>query len=169
MAMDSTTRTTAGRLRTEDSFLMQRIGFFSIRGYWRSPLAIFVIVVVTAVALGGLQKLGTGLGVGVAWSALIAYIWSFQATLNQDIVEKMHDMDPSLQLVDYCFDVFGNSRLKLNSSRGEWQIDIPNRHSAPAVTFRGPNQLYRVIGSCPGFRAELREMMESVGCVSAGA
>jgi hypothetical protein len=142
---------------------MGRIGYFSIRGFWLTPLAIFAITVVTVVALSGWQKLGMGLVAGLVFGSIIGFVYSMQASLNQNIVEKMHDMDPSLQLVDYRYDVFGNSRLKMNSSRGEWQIDIPNRHSAPPVTFLGPNQLHRVIGSSPGFSAELREMMESVG------
>jgi hypothetical protein len=148
---------------------MQRIGYFSTRGYWHAPLAVFVIVVVAAVALGGSQKLGIGLGFGVACSLIIAFILSIQATLNQNVAEMMHEVDCSLQLVDYSFNVLGNSRLQMNSARGGWQIDIPAKSSAPWVRFRGPNELHRVIGPGPGFTAEVREMTRSVGCVSAGA
>jgi hypothetical protein len=98
---------------------------------------------------------------------IIAYILSIQAALNQNIVEMMHEVDPSLQLVDYSFDFLGDSRLKMNSARGEWQIDIPTKSSAPWVKFRGPNELDRVIGPGPEFIAEVREMIRSVGCVSA--
>jgi hypothetical protein len=47
------TRITAKRLRNEDNYLMQRIGYFSIRGYWLAPLAVFVIVVVGGAAVPG--------------------------------------------------------------------------------------------------------------------
>jgi hypothetical protein len=133
---------------------MQRIGYFSTRGYWHAPLAVFVIVVVAAVALGGSQKLGIGLGFGVACSLIIAFILSIQATLNQNVAEMMHEVDCSLQLVDYSFNVLGNSRLQMNSARGGWQIDIPAKSSAPWVRFRGPNELHRVIGPAPGFTAD---------------
>jgi hypothetical protein len=133
-----------------------------------TPLAIFAISVVTVVALSGWQKLGLGLVLGVACSLIIAFILSITATLNQNIVEMMHEVDSSLQLVDYSFNVLGTSRLKMNSARGEWQMDIPTKRLAPCVTFRGPNELHRVIGPDPGFTAEVREMMRSVGCVSAG-
>jgi hypothetical protein len=148
---------------------MQRIGYFSIRGYWRAPLAVFAISVVTVVALSGWQKLGFGLLAGLVFGLIIAFVLSMQATLNQNIVEMMHEVDSSLQLVDYSFNVLGNSRLKMNSARGGWQIDIPTKSSAPWVRFRGPNELDQVIGPGPGFTAEVREMMRSVGCVSAGA
>jgi hypothetical protein len=148
---------------------MQRIGYFSIRGYWRAPLAVFAISVVTVVALSGWQKLGFGLLAGLVFGLIIAFVLSMQATLNQNIVEMMHEVDSSLQLVDYSFNVLGNSRLKMNSARGGWQIDIPTKSSAPWVRFRGPNELDQVIGPGPGFTAEVREMMRSVGAVSAGA
>jgi hypothetical protein len=143
---------------------MGRIGYFSIRGYWRAPLAVLVIVVVAAVALGGWQKLGVGLGVGVAYSLLIALILSIVAAQNQSVlVGMMHEVDASLQLVDYSYDVWGNTRFRLNSTRGEWQIDIPNLYWGRRTVFRGPNELYRVIRSGPGFKAEITEMMGSVG------
>jgi hypothetical protein len=149
---------------------MQRIGYFSIRGYWRAPLAVFVVIVVGGFAVPGGRSLGIGLlGFGVACSLIIAFILSIQATLNQNIAEMMHEVDSSLQLVDYSFSVLGDSRLKMNSARGKWQIDIPTKSNAPWVTFRGPNELHRVIGPGPGFTAEVREMMASVGCVSAGS
>jgi hypothetical protein len=154
----------------EDAYLMQRIGYFSSRGYWRAPLAVFVVIVVGGVALPGGHSLGIGLlGFGVACSLIIGFILSITATLNQNIVEMMHEVDSSLQLVDYSFNVLGDSRLKMNSARGGWQIDIPTKRYAPWVTFRGPNELHRAIGPGPGFTAEVREMMRSVGCVSAGA
>jgi 8-oxo-dGTP pyrophosphatase MutT (NUDIX family) len=131
---------------------------------WRAPLAVFVVIVVGGVAVPGGRDLGIGLvGFGAACSAIIAYILSITATLNQNIIEMMHEVDSSLQLVDYSFDVLGDSRLKLNSARGEWQIDIPTKSSAPWVRFRGPNELHRVIGPGPGFTAEAREMMGSAG------
>jgi hypothetical protein len=143
---------------------MQRIGYFSIRGYWRAPLAVFVVIVVGGVAVPGGREFGIGLlGFGAACSAIIACILSFTATLNQNVVEMMHEVDSSLQLVDYSFSVLGDSRLKMNSARGEWQIDIPNKRFALRATFRGPNELLRVIGPGPGFTAEVREMMRSVG------
>jgi hypothetical protein len=143
---------------------MQRIGYFSIRGYWRAPLAVFVVIVVGGVAVPGGRNLGIGLvGFGAACSAIIAYILSITATLNQNIVEMMQEVDSSLQLVDYSFSVLGDSRLKMNSARGEWQIDIPTKGYASWVTFRGPNELHRVIGPGPGFTAEVREMMGSAG------
>ena len=59
---------------------MQRIGYFSIRGYWRAPLAVFVVIVVGGVAVPGGRELGIGLlGFGAACSAIIAYILSFTA------------------------------------------------------------------------------------------
>jgi len=143
---------------------MQRIGYFSIRGYWRAPLAVFVVIVVGGVAVPGGRELSIALlGFGAACSAIIAYILSFTATLNQNVVEMMHEVDSSLQLVDYNFSVLGDSRLRMNCARGEWQIDIPNKRFAPWVTFRGPNELHRVISPGPGFTAEVREMMRSVG------
>jgi hypothetical protein len=149
---------------------MQRIGYFSTRGYWHAPLAVFIGIVVGGVALPLGQSLGIGLiGFGVACSLIIAFVLSIQATQNQNIVEMMHEVDSSLQLVDYSFNFLGNSRLKMNSARGGWQIDIPTKSSAPWVRFRGPNELDQVIGPGPGFTAEVREMMRSVGCVSAGA
>ena len=158
------------RRGNEDAYLMRRIGYFSIRGYWLSPLAVFVTIVVGGVAVPGGRSLGIGLlGFGVACSLIIAFILSIQATLNQNIVEMMHEVDSSLQLVDYSFNLLGDSRLKMNSGRGGWQIDIPTKSSAPWVRFRGPNELHRVIGPGPGFTAEVREMMRSVGSVSAGA
>jgi hypothetical protein len=144
---------------------MGRIGYFSIRGYWRSPLAVLAIVVVGAVAVGGRQSLGIGLlGVAVVYSSIIALIWSIAASQIQSALEVMHEVDSSLQLVDYSFDVWGNSRLKMNSTRGEWQIDIPNipnTFNTPRTIFRGPNEMYRVIRNGPGFTAEIREMMEN--------
>ena len=148
---------------------MQRIGYFSIRGYWRAPLAVFVVVVVGGVAVPGGRELGIGLlGFGVACSAIIAYILSITATLNQNIIEMMHDVDSSLQPVDYSFDVWGNSRLKLNSTRGEWQIYIKNGGWA-RMEVRAPNGLYRVISNTPGYNTDIREMMEDIGSVSTGA
>jgi len=149
---------------------LRRIGYFSTRGYWRAPLAVFVVVVVGGVAVPGGRSLGIGLvGFGAACSLIIAFILSIQATLNQNIVEMMQEVDSSLLLVDYSFSVLGDSRLKMNSARGEWQIDIPTKSSAPWVRFRGPNELHRVIGPGPGFTAEVRDMMARVGSVSAGA
>jgi hypothetical protein len=158
------------RRGNEDAYLMQRIGYFSTRGYWHAPLAVFIGIVVGGVALPLGQSLGIGLiGFGVACSLIIAFVLSIQATLNQNIAEMMHEVDSSLQLVDYSFNFLGDSRLKMNSARGEWQIDIPTKSYASWVTFRGPNELHRVIGPGPGFTAEVREMMRSVGSVSAGA
>ena len=149
---------------------MPRIGYFSTRGYWHAPLAVFVVIVVGGVALPLGQSLGIGLiGFGVACSLIIAFILSITATLNQNNVEMMHEADSSLQLVDYSFSVLGDSRLKMNSARGEWQVDFPNRKWSTRMTFRGPNGVYRVVYGGPGFGAEIREMMGSVGCVSAGA
>jgi hypothetical protein len=143
---------------------MGRIGYFSIRGYWRAPLAVFVSVVVAAVALGGWQKLGIGLGVGLAYSSIIALILSIVAAQNQSVlVGMMHEVDASLQLVDFSYDVWGNTRFQMNSTRGEWQIDIPNLYWGRRTIFRGPNELHRVIRSGPEFSAEVREMMEHVG------
>jgi hypothetical protein len=143
---------------------MGRIGYFSIRGYWRAPLAVFVVIVVGGVAVPGGRSLGIGLlGFGVACSLIIAFILSITAALNENIVEMMHEVDSSLQLVDYSFTVLGDSRLKMNSARGGWQLDIPTKSYAPWVTFRGPNELHRVIGPGAGFTAEVREMMESAG------
>jgi hypothetical protein len=157
------------RRGNEDAYLMERIGFFSIRGFWMTPLAIFAISVVTVVALSGWQKLGLGLGLGVAYSLIIGFVYSMQASLNQSVLDVMHQVDSSLQLVDYSLNVLGDTHIKINSARGEWQIDIPNSHWTRRAIFRGPNQLYRVIGTVPNFAAEVREMMRSVGCVSAGA
>jgi hypothetical protein len=153
----------------EDAYLMERIGFFSIRGFWMTPLAIFAISVVTVVALGGWQKLGIGLGLGVAYSLIIGFVYSMQASLNQSVLDVMHQVDSSLQLVNYSLNDLGDTHIKINSARGEWQIDIPNSHWTRRAIFRGPNQLYRDIGTGPRFAAEIREMMRSVGCVSAGA
>jgi hypothetical protein len=144
---------------------MRRIGYFSIRGYWRAPLAVFAIVVVGGVAVGGRHSLGIGLlGVGLAYSSIIALILSIVASQNQSVlVGMMREVDSSLQLVDYSYDVWGNARFKVSSTRGEWQIDIPNLYWARQTIFRGPNELYRVIRSGSGYSAEVREMMESVG------
>jgi hypothetical protein len=148
---------------------MQRIGFFSIRGFWMTPLAVFATSVVTVVALSGWQKLGLGLGLGVACSLIIGFVYSIQASLNQSVLDVMHQVDSSLQLVDCSLNVWGDTHFKINSARWEWQIDIPNSNYSRRAIFRGPNQLYRVIGTGPRFAAEIREMMRSVGCVSAGA
>jgi hypothetical protein len=144
---------------------MRRIGYFSIRGYWRAPLAVFVTIVVGGVAVPGGLSLGIGLiGVGVAYSSIIALILSIVASQNQSVlVGMMHEVDSSLQLVDYSYDVWGNTRFKMNSTRGEWQIDIPNLYWGRRTIFRGPSELYRVIRSGPEFSAEVREMMRSVG------
>jgi hypothetical protein len=76
---------------------MRRIGYFSIRGYWLSPLAVFVTIVVGGVAVPGGHSLGIGLlGFGVACSLIIAFILSITATLNQNNVEMMHEVDSSL-------------------------------------------------------------------------
>lgn len=159
----------ARRLRNEDSYLVGRIGYFSIRGYWRSPLAVFAIVIVGGLAVGARQSLGVGLlGVAVAYSSIIAFILSIVASQNQSVLGVMHEVDSSLQLVDYSYDVWGNARLKMNCTQGEWQIDIPNKYWVHRTIFRGPNELYRVIRNGPGYTAEIREMMESVGSVSAG-
>jgi hypothetical protein len=102
--------------------------------------------------------------VGVAYSLLIALILSIVAVQNQSVlVGMMREVDASLQLVDYSYDVWGNTRFRLNSTRGEWQIDIPNLYWGRRTVFRGPNELYRVIRSGPGFKAEITEMMGSVG------
>jgi hypothetical protein len=129
---------------------MQRIGYFSIRGYWHAPLAVFIGIVVGGVALPLGQSLGIGLiGFGVACSLIIAFVLSIQATLNQNIAEMMHEVDSSLQLVDYSFNVLGNSRLKMNSARGGWQIDIPTKSSAPWVKFRGPTSWIKSLAPAP--------------------
>jgi hypothetical protein len=128
---------------------VQRIRYFSIRGYWRAPLAFFAISVVTVVALSGWQKLGFGLVAGLVFGLIIAFVLSMQATLNQNIVEMMHEADSSLQLVDYSFNVLGNSRLKMNSARGGWQIDIPTKSSAPWVKFRGPTSWIKSLAPAP--------------------
>ena len=133
-----------------------------------TPLAIFAISVVTVVALSGWQKLGLGLGLGVAYSLIIGFVYSMQASLNQSVLDVMHQVDSSLQLVDYSLNVLGDTHIKINSARGEWQIDIPNSHWTRRAIFWGPNQLYRVIGTGPRFAAEVAKMMRSVGCVSAG-
>ena len=148
---------------------MERIGFFSIRGYWKTPLATFAITVVTVVALSGRQKLGLGLGLGLVFGSIIGFVYSIQASLNQSVLDVMHQVDSSLQLVDCSLNVWGDTYFKVNSARGEWQIEIPNTHWFRRAIFRGPNQLYRDIGTGPRFAAEIREMMGSVGCVSAGA
>jgi hypothetical protein len=148
---------------------MRRIGYFSIRGYWLSPLAVFVTIVVGGVAVPGGHSLGIGLlGFGVACSLIIAFILSITATLNQNIVEMMHEADSSLQLVDYSFNVLGHSRLKLNSTRGEWQINIQNSGWAH-MEVRGPNGFYRLIYNHPGYKTEIGKMMEHIRSVSAGA
>jgi len=89
---------------------MRRIGYFSIRGYWRSPLAVFAIVVIGGVAVPGAHSLGVGLlGVGVACSLIIAFILSIVASRNQSVlVGMLREVDSSVQLVDYSFDVWGN-------------------------------------------------------------
>ena len=148
---------------------MGRIGYFSIRGFWITPLALFATIVVAAVSLGGWHSLGGGLGVGLVYSSIIALIYSISASRNQSVLEVMHEVDSSLQLVDYRFDVWGNSHIKMNSARGEWQIDIPNRRYNRRLIIRGPNELCQVVRTGPEFKAEIREMMESVGSVSAGA
>jgi hypothetical protein len=67
---------------------MQRIGYFSTRGYWHAPLAVFIGIVVGGVALPLGQSLGIGLiGFGVACSLIIAFVLSIQATLNQTLGE----------------------------------------------------------------------------------
>ena len=125
---------------------MGRIGYFSIRGFWRAPLAVFAIVIVGAVALGGWRCLGIGLGVGAGYSSIIALIMSIVASQNQSVlVGMMHEVDSSVQLADYRYDVWGNARLKLSSTRGEWQVDIPDLYRGRRTIFRGPNELYRVI------------------------
>ena len=142
---------------------MERIGFFSIRGFWLTPLAIFAISAVTVVALSGWQKLGMGLGAGLVFGSIIGFVYSMQASLNQSVFEVMHEVDSSLQLVDYSLNVWGDSRLKMNSTRGEWQIDIPNSHWTRRAIFRGPSKLYRVIGAGAKFKAEVTEMMKKIG------
>ena len=134
-----------------------------------TPLATFAISVVTVVALSGWQKLGLGLGLGVAYSLIIGFVYSMQASLNQSVLDVMHQLDSSLQLVDCSLNVWGDTYFKVNSARGDWQIEIPNTHWFRRAKFRGPNQLYRDIGTGPRFAAEITEMMRSVGCVSAGA
>ncbi len=135
------------------------------------PVAVFAMVVIGGVAVPGGRSLGIGLlGVGVAYSSIIALIMSIVASQNQSVlVGMMHEVDSSLQLVDYSYDVWGNAHLKLSSSRGEWQIEIPDLYWGRRTIFRGPNQLFRVIRSGPGYSPEIREMMGSVGAVSAGA
>lgn len=135
------------------------------------PLAVLAIVVIGGVAVPGGRSLGIGLlGVGVAYSSIIALIMSIVASQNQNVlVGMMHEVDSSLQLVDYSYDVWGNAHLKLSSTRGEWQVDIPDLYWGRRTIFRAPNQLYRVIRSGPGFNAEVREMMGRVGAVSAEA
>jgi hypothetical protein len=149
---------------------MTRIGYFSIRGYWRAPLAVFAIVVLGGIAVPGGHGLGFGLlGVGAAYGSIIAFILSIVASQNQSVlVGMMCEVDSSLQLVSYSYDVWGNTRFKMNSARGEWQVDIPNLYWGRRTIFRGPNELYRVIRSGPEFSAEVREMMESAGSRSAG-
>jgi hypothetical protein len=141
---------------------MGRIGYFSIRGFWITPLALFAITVVAAVSLGGWPSLGAGLGVGLVYSSIIAFIYSISASRNQSVLEVMHEVDASLQVVDYRFDVWGNSHIKMNSARGEWQIDIPNSRYSRLI-IRGPNQLYQVIPTGPEFTAEITEMMKKIG------
>jgi hypothetical protein len=102
-----------------------------------TPLAVFAISVVTVVALSGWQKLGFGLVAGLVFGLIIAFVLSIQASLNQNIVEMMHEVDSSLQLVDYSFNVLGNSRLKVNSARG-------------AVADRYSNQEFGSLGEIPG-------------------
>jgi hypothetical protein len=58
----------------------------------------------------------------VACSLIIAFIFSITATLNQNIVEMMHEVDSSLQLVDYIFNVWGDSRLKGNDEECRLRI-----------------------------------------------
>ena len=140
---------------------MERIGFFSIRGFWITPLAVFAITVITVVALGGWQKLGIGLGAGLVFGSIIGLIYSIAASRNQSLLEVMHEVDSSLQLVDYRFDVWGDSHIKMDSTRGEWQIDIPNSHWYRLI-IRGPNESYQVIPNGRGFTAEIREMMKKI-------
>lgn len=142
---------------------MERIGFFSIRGFWMTPLAIFAISVVTVVALSGWQKLGFGLVAGLVFALIIGFVYSMQASLNQSVVDVMRQVDSSLQLVDCRLNVWGDTHIKINSARWEWQIDIPNSHWSRRAIFRGPKQLYRVIGTGPRFDDEIREMMRSIG------
>jgi hypothetical protein len=143
---------------------MERVGFFSIRGYWHAPLAVFIGIVVGGVALPLGQSLGIGLiGFGAACSLIFAFVLSIQASLNQSVLDVMHQVDSSLQLVDCSLSVWGDSHFKINSARWEWQIDIPNSNYSRRAIFRGPNQLYRVIGTGPRFAAEIREMMENAG------
>ena len=143
---------------------MQRIGYFSTRGYWHAPLAVFIGIVVGGVALPLGQSLGIGLiGFGVACSLIFAFVLSIQASLNQSVLDVMHQVDPSLQLVDCSLNVWGDSHFKINSARWEWQIAIPNSNYSRRAIFRGPNQLYQVIGTGPRFAAEIREMMENAG------
>jgi hypothetical protein len=102
-----------------------------------TPLAVFAISVVTVVALSGWQKLGFGLVAGLVFGLIIAFVLSIQASLNQNIVEMMHEVDSSLQLVHYSFNALGNSRLKMNSARG-------------AVADRYSNQEFGSLGEIPG-------------------
>ena len=74
----------------------------------------------------------------------------------------MHEVDSSLQLVDYRFDVWGDSYIKMNSARGEWQIEIPNSRYGRLI-IRGPNELYQVVPTGPKFKAEITEMMKKIG------
>jgi hypothetical protein len=141
---------------------MRRIGYFSIRGYWITPLAIFAISVVTVVALSGWQKLGIGLVAGLVFGSIIGFVYSISASLNQGVLEVMHEVDSSLQLVDYRFDVWGDSYIKMNSARGEWQIEIPNSRYGRLI-IRGPNELYQVVPTGPKFKAEITEMMKKIG------
>ena len=90
-------------------------------------------------------------------------------SLDQSVLDVMHQVDSSLQLVHCSLNVWGDTYFKVDSPRGEWQIEIPNTHWFRRAIFRWPNQLYRDIGTGPRFAAEITEMMGSVGCVSAGA
>jgi hypothetical protein len=102
--------------------------------------------------------------VGLAYSSIIALILSIVASENQSVlVGMMREVDSSLQFVDCSLNVLGDTYFKVDSARGEWQIEIPNTHWFRRAIFRGPNQLYRDIGCDRGFAAEVREMMEHVG------
>ena len=96
---------------------MQRIGFFSIRGYWKTPLAICAITVITVVALSGWQKLGLGLGLGLVFGLIIGFVYSLQASLNQSVLDVMREVDSSLQFVDCSLNVLGDTYFKVNSAR----------------------------------------------------
>jgi hypothetical protein len=141
---------------------MGRIGYFSIRGFWITPLAVFAISVVTVVALSGWQKLGLGLGAGLVFGSIIGFVYSIAASLNQSVLEVMHEVDSSLHLVDYRYDVWGDSHIEMNSARGAWRIEIPNSRYGRLI-IRGPNELHQVVPTGPKFKAEITEMMKKIG------